>query len=266
MTANRFMTLDGKESVGRPDGRWLATLSKPERCELWAEIINRTKTAVMLELGVWKGDFAEYILRHCPTVTRYYMLDPWMHLDRWNKPANVEQSLFDDIYAEATRRTDFAASRRVILRGATTEVIEKIPDGSLDFAYIDGDHTLRGISIDLIRTYAKVRAGGILGGDDYTPTIWQHASGFEPSLVCPFAFYFAEAMGAPLVIYPQNQFAFVKPEDFGGRFELFDTTGQYGEPALLPQVRRPLWAHQSRFIRRLTRPFVRQPFARRNGR
>jgi len=255
------MMQEGKESVGKPEGRWLATMSKPQRRELWAEIINRTKTMAMLEIGVWKGEFAEYMLRHCPTVARYYMLDPWMHLDRWNKPANIEQSRFEDIYAEAMRRTDFAASRRVVLRGATTQVIENIPDGSLDLAYIDGDHTLRGISIDLIRTYAKVRTGGILGGDDYTPTIWQHAPGFEPSLVCPFASYFAEAMGAPLVIYPQNQFALVKQKDFGGRSELFDTTGRYGEAALLPQVRRPLWAHPSKLIQRLARPFVRPPFA-----
>jgi len=59
----------------------------------------------------------------------------------------------------------------VILRGKTAEVIDQITDGELDLAYIDADHTLKGIAIDLIRVYPKVRDGGFLGGDDFTTTL-----------------------------------------------------------------------------------------------
>ncbi|TAL78277.1 MAG: class I SAM-dependent methyltransferase [Beijerinckiaceae bacterium] len=227
------------------DADVLAALSRPERLELWAEIINRTQAVAVLELGVWKGEFAEYLLTHCPSINRYNMLDPWRHLDRWKKPANTSQKHFDKILDEALRRTDLAKDKRVILRGTTVEVIEGISDASLDLVYIDGDHTLKGISIDLVRAYPKVRPGGIIGGDDYSPTIWQHAAKFEPTMVCPFAAYFAEAMGAPLIIFPQNQFAIIKPESgtYGADFRIIDTTGRYGEPAVLAQVRRPLWAH-----------------------
>ena len=81
-------------------------------------------------------------------------------------------------------------------------MIDEISDESLDLAYIDGDHTLRGIAIDFIRTFPKIRPGGILGGDDYTRTIWQHADNFKPRLVCPFAAYFAESQGAPTSFFP----------------------------------------------------------------
>ncbi len=194
----------------------------------------------MLELGVYAGEFSEHILRHCPGVKRYYMLDPWKHLDNWNKPLNVNQAEFDKVYAEAMRRTDFAAERRVVLRGRTVEVIEQIPDGSLDLAYIDGDHTLKGISIDMIRTYPKVKPGGIIGGDDYSPTIWHHPERFEPTLVCPFAAYFAESIGTPLVIFEQDQFAMVKPAAFEADFRIIDTTSRYGAPVLKRQIRPPL--------------------------
>jgi hypothetical protein len=210
---------------------------------------------------VWRGEFAERILAKCLGITRYYMLDPWQHLDRWKKPANVDQAMFDEIYLDAIRRTDFAADRRIVLRGRTVDVIEQIPNESLDIAYIDADHTLKGISIDLIRSYPKVRAGGIIGGDDYSPTIWQHTKEFEPTLVCPFASYFAESVGAPLVIYPRNQFAMIKPDGFGCDFRIIDSTGRYGEPTILPQVRRPLWAHPSKLVRRISGPFVSPPFA-----
>jgi hypothetical protein len=206
------------------------------REDIWSQIIQLLQAKDVLELGVLRGAFAERILGDCQSITRYYMLDPWRHLDDWNKPANVDQPAFDDIYALAMARTDFARERRIVLRGKTTEMIDKISDESLDIAYIDGDHTLRGIAIDLIRTYPKIRPGGILGGDDYTRTIWQHADNFEPTLVCPFAAYFAESQGAPLVILPHNQFAIIKPSQPGCDFRVIDTTQSYGARSLLPQI------------------------------
>jgi hypothetical protein len=214
----------------------ISTSRSASREELWSQIVEHARAKAFLELGVFRGVFAERMLRNCPDILHYYMIDPWRHLDDWNKPANVDQSTFDEIYAEAMRRTDFARGRRIVLRGKTTEVIEQIPDASLDVAYIDGDHTLRGIAIDLIRTYPKVRAGGLLGGDDYTPTIWQHADRFEPSLVCPFAAYFAEGCGAAMVILAHSQFVIVKPSDGENAFRIIDTTQSYGPRALLPQV------------------------------
>jgi predicted O-methyltransferase YrrM len=206
------------------------------REDIWSQIIQLLQAKDVLELGVLRGAFAERILRDCQSITRYYMLDPWRHLDDWNKPANVDQPTFDDIYALAMARTDFARERRIVLRGRTTEIIDEISDASLDVAYIDGDHTLRGIAIDLIRTYPKIRPGGILGGDDYTRTIWQHADNFEPTLVCPFAAYFAESQGAPIVILPHSQFAIIKPSKPGCDFRVIDTTQSYGVRSLLPQI------------------------------
>lgn len=216
----------------------VAAATGARREDLWANIVRELQAKTILELGVWKGEFAEYLLRQCPAIAHYYMLDPWRHLDHWNKPANVDQQTFEAIYAEAMARSEFAGDRRIVLRGRTTEVIDRIPDAALDVAYIDGDHTLRGISIDLIRTYAKIRPGGIVGGDDYTPSIWQHAENFEPSLVCPFAAYFAESQGAPLIILPHYQFAIVKPAVAGNHFCVVDTTQNYGERTLLSQVRK----------------------------
>jgi predicted O-methyltransferase YrrM len=206
------------------------------RQDLWSQIIQQVQAKDVLELGVLRGAFAEHILRNCPSVARYYMLDPWRHLDDWNKPANVDQSTFEEIYSVAMAKTDFAREKRIVLRGTTTEVIDEIADESLDIAYIDADHTLRGISIDLIRTYPKVRPGGIVGGDDYTASIWQHADNFEPTLVCPFAAYFAESQGCPIVILPHNQFAIIKPSAPGCCFRVIDTTQRYGARSLLPQI------------------------------
>jgi hypothetical protein len=162
------------------------------------------------------------------------MIDPWMHLSDWNKPANHENAVLEEYFRETKAKTEFAAAKRVILRGRTTEVVEQINDGELDFAYIDADHTLKGIAIDLIRLYPKVRAGGFVGGDDFGKSIWQHNTNFEPTLVFPFAVYFAEAVGATIYALPYSQFCLQKSD--GGQFAFVDLTGGYGDLGLRNQL------------------------------
>jgi predicted O-methyltransferase YrrM len=165
------------------------------RMDLWVDLVRSAGVRRMAEVGVYRGDFAARMLRDCESVIRYYMLDPWRHLDDWNKPANHEDAVLAAFLEETKTKTEFAASKRVILRGKTTEVVDQVADGELDFAYIDADHTLKGIAIDLIRLYPKVRVGGLLGGDDFTNSMWEHRTTFEPTLVFPYAVYFAEAVG-----------------------------------------------------------------------
>jgi hypothetical protein len=194
------------------------------RFDLWSQFIASRGVKTLAEIGVWRGDYAETMLSRCPDITRYYMLDPWRHLDDWNKPANVSDNSFEQYYTGVLERTEPWAGKRVVLRGRTTEVVEEIPDASLDFAYIDGDHSLRGISIDLIRMWPKIRDGGWIGGDDFSRTAWQHRDAFEPTLVFPFAVYFAEAAGAPIEALPRNQFIIHK-SDAG--FSFTDHMGRY---------------------------------------
>lgn len=211
----------------------LETARAPSRLDLWIRFLQRSAPRTVAELGVYRGDFAAAVLRECPSIEKYYMLDPWRHLDDWNKPANKADDVFEGFLAETCQKTEFAAARRVVLRGKTTEVIDRIPDGSLDFAYVDADHTLKGIAIDLIRVWPKIRPGGWLGGDDFSRTVWQHATRFEPTLVFPFAVYFAEAMGAHIFGLPHSQFLMRKEE--GGAFAFSDLTASYGEVGLRTQ-------------------------------
>jgi Methyltransferase domain len=217
----------------------------PSRLALWAAFLERVQARRVAEVGVYRGDFAEHVLDACPAIETYYMIDPWRHLDDWNKPANRPDDAFERIFAEAMRRTDAHEHRRRVLRGRTTEVADRIPDASLDFAYVDGDHTLRGITVDLIRCHPKVRDGGWIGGDDFAPSIWQHDPRFEPTLVFPLAVHFAEAVGARIYGLPRRQFLI----QTGAGFEFVDLTGKYGERGLRSQLApRPKRLH--RLLRR----------------
>lgn len=203
------------------------------REQLWIEFIQSASVQRMAEIGVYRGDFAAEMLRRCENLTTYYMVDPWRHLSDWNKPANHEDALLGQFFEEAKAKTVFAESKRIILRGTTTEVTDQIPDGTLDFAYIDADHTLKGIAIDLIRVYPKIRPGGFLGGDDFTRSVWEHNTAFEPTLVFPFAVYFAEAVGATIYALPHSQFCLQKGN--GAQFTFVDLTGYYDDLSLRNQ-------------------------------
>lgn len=203
------------------------------RTEFWSEFVKMAGVRRMAEIGVYRGDFAAEMLQRCPGLTAYYMIDPWRHLDDWNKPANHNDVTLENFLQEATAKTDFATGKRFILRGKTTEVIDQIPDGNLDFAYIDADHTLKGVAIDLIRTYPKVSTGGFIGGDDFTRSIWEHSARFEPTLVFPFAVYFAEAVGATIYALPYAQFCIRKGN--GKEFAFVDLTGSYDDVTIRNQ-------------------------------
>lgn len=202
----------------------------PSRFALWKRFLSAQRTRVMAEVGVWKGEFAAEMLLNIPHLDSYYMIDPWANLSNWNKPFNVSQEAFDEVYREMESRTAFAAHKRRILRGRTMEVVDEIPNDSLDFAYIDGDHTLRGITIDLIKMWPKIKQGGIIGGDDFITTPWQHDITFEPTMVCPLSVYFAEAMNVPIVALDHGQFLIYKNKIPG--FSFVDSTGQYSDLSL----------------------------------
>lgn len=203
------------------------------RFEFWINFLNSIKAKNLAELGVYKGDFAAKLLKKCDSIEKYYMIDPWRQLDDWNKPANKEDNVFEKFLSQTKSQTDFASEKRIILRGKTTEVVDKITDGELDYAYIDGDHTLKGISIDLIRLFPKVKDGGWIGGDDFSKTVWQHSTKYEPTLVFPFAVYFAEAVDATIYALPNSQFLLAK--DSTQSFNFIDLTGDYQDTGLKEQ-------------------------------
>ncbi len=222
------------------------------RIDLWLQFLRQANPKTVAEIGVWKGDYAAAILDGVPSIERYVMIDPWARLPDWNKPFNVTPEEFADVYDEAMKKTEFASERIEVLRGRSKDVIGEIEDDSLDFVYIDGDHTLRGITIDLIKILPKVRHGGLIGGDDFTNNPWQHSAEFEPTLVCPFAVYFAEAMNLPIKALRHGQFLIEKC-DRGFSFD--DTTSKHRSLTLNPPVVQPrrFTSRVKSFVKKLLR-------------
>ena len=200
------------------------------RGDLLVRILTEAGVRRMAEIGVWKGALSARLLRACPGLETYHMIDPWRRLPDWRKPL-AETPDFDAVHDAALAATAFAAPRRQVHRGTTTEVIDRIPDASLDAVYIDGDHTLRGVLIDLVASFDKVRPGGLVLGDDFSRNPFQHGTDYEPTLVFPAAIHVAEAKGCPIVILPYGQFAILRAPERA--FAVIDTVGGYDDRSIL---------------------------------
>ena len=211
------MHLQGLEEVGR------IALSSSDRFGLWAGVVKSFGCRHVCEVGVYRGGFASAILSGADCIERYFMVDPWRPLEAWNKPLNTGVAEFEDAYMEALKATEAYADKTTVLRDVSKRALKRIEDGSLDFAYIDGDHTLRGITVDLVNLLPKMREGGLIGGDDFVKNIWHHGSGYSPTEVHPFAMYFAEANDLPFATLPHNQFCMVNDPSEG--YRLLDLGG-----------------------------------------
>ena len=138
--------------------------------------------SVGAEIGVHRGDFSVTLLRHV-RARRLYLIDPWRFADDPLKSSSWYggsqgrgQANIDRRYRRVLRRfaDEIRTGTVIVHRGSSVDVAAKIPDASLDWVYIDGDHSYEGVSADL-RTYVpKLRKGGLLAGDDYSrsPAWW----------------------------------------------------------------------------------------------
>ncbi len=127
------------------------------------------------EVGTWRGDFAAAILAS-RRPARLYLIDPWEYrTDPGYEQASYGghsedgQARLDAMHASVLER--FAAEIRsgqvLVRRARSLEAAAGFADGSLDWVYIDADHSYEGVSGDLEAFFRVVKPGGFLAGDDY---------------------------------------------------------------------------------------------------
>lgn len=135
------------------------------------------KHGVGAEIGVWKGDFSEWLLRGARP-SRLHLIDPWQHRSgaayRGAMFARKDDAQMDAVYRDVRERfaPQIARGEVVIHRAPSTVAVPELP--RLDWAYIDGDHTYEGVLSDLRSCWERLAEGGCLAGDDYGVTGWWH--------------------------------------------------------------------------------------------
>jgi len=143
---------DGRPAV-------IPSAGRDDLARLFAELGFRSGA----EIGVEVGLYSEVLCRENPQAT-IYGVDPWRAYRAYRN--HVSQGKLNGFLAATKARMAPYENYRII-RKFSMEAVEDFADGSLDFVYIDGNHTLPHIINDIIEWSKKVRIGGIVSGHDY---------------------------------------------------------------------------------------------------
>ena len=118
-----------------------------------------------VELGTFKGEFSKKILDNWGG--SLFMVDVWRPLSEEEYDDQSNHANHADAYNVAMENTKEHAERAHMLRCKGEIAANLFPDRSLDFVYIDANHTYEAVLDDIALWYPKVKSGGILAGHDY---------------------------------------------------------------------------------------------------
>jgi len=139
-----------------------------------AEIMNRNQwlnqvknklgdVEVAVEVGVWAGSYSKLIMQNL-NPTQFYGVDPYVIYN--DAPPGSEfstQESLDVLYEKINRKI----KPGILIRDFSIEAAKQFEDESIDFVYLDGDHTYEAVSSDIAAWYPKVKKNGIISGHDY---------------------------------------------------------------------------------------------------
>jgi hypothetical protein len=120
-----------------------------------------------VELGSFKGQFANTILNNWGG--KLLMVDVWRELphQEYDDASNHREHI--DAYSQSMENIKGFEDRAYMLRMKGEHACDFIQDESLDFIYIDANHTYDAVKQDLKLWYPKIKSGGLVMGHDYLP-------------------------------------------------------------------------------------------------
>lgn len=141
----------------------LKTLKHREELGTWLN--EHDMKGAGAEIGVMHAGYSESVLKHWHG-QKYYMVDLWGRQD-----AAVYREKTDDIDYEAKYRDSMAVAERfpivTVIRDYSVRAAQQVEDGSLDWVFIDANHSYRSVLEDMDAWFPKLRPGGVFAGHDY---------------------------------------------------------------------------------------------------
>lgn len=142
--------------------------SSPKRCKMRFDVIRPylDEDSVGAEIGVFKGAFLAYLLSTRPK--KLYAVDPWYRLSSEWPWAQGDKSTVEALLRILKEYRHEIETRLIEPRiEYSYEFLQSIPDGTLDWVYIDSSHLYEGTIQELTLAEKKVKSEGLILGDDY---------------------------------------------------------------------------------------------------
>jgi len=161
-----------------------------------AQLIWERKYQIGAEIGVYKGEFSEKLLLRSG-LHILYGIDTWensaMTWKNLPEPSKVYQNCIDRL-AKFNKRVR-------LIQGESTQVAKQFKQHSLDFIYLDADHSYNAVLADLQAWWDKVRPGGMFSGHDF----YNRYSGKPKTLVKGVEKALGEFLPEDMVVHVTNE-------------------------------------------------------------
>ncbi|MFA5715917.1 MAG: class I SAM-dependent methyltransferase [Candidatus Paceibacterota bacterium] len=116
-----------------------------------------------VEVGTFEGYNATNVLKYC-SLDKLYCVDPYRpYVDVVGKLGSFSPEAWDAVYQKAKERI---GNKAELIRKPSLEAVNDFKDESLDFVYLDGDHSRENVLKEIVSWLPKVKVGGLFGGHD----------------------------------------------------------------------------------------------------
>ena len=145
------------EAAAHIDG-WM---TKPELAFLYSIGLSMPDGAVVVEVGSWKGRSTVAIAEGIAGKNARLV-----SVDTFRGDAAIGAHDPEEILAEFRRNTAHVGFLETIVSDSV-DAAASVPDRSLDWLFIDADHSYDGVRTDLAAWAPKLKPGGLMSGHDY---------------------------------------------------------------------------------------------------
>lgn len=146
------------------DGRWMTVKETMPAWGLSRILVNMGSGITGAEIGVHAGLSSYLLLSECSNIKKLVGIDHFLEYNDWDRP--VTQATQDQIFGILQEHIKLMGTRYKFIKETSEVAATKIKDGTLDFIYLDGDHSTEATYQDLVRYVPKVKSGGIISGHD----------------------------------------------------------------------------------------------------
>jgi len=154
-----MLEIDGLAMVPGPNG--VIEIVNAGRGDLADWLATFAKRGV--EVGVAHGHYSARLMAANPSL-ELYGVDPYQTYSEYKDYAL--ESTLDKLEADAHAQLDKYPTYHFVKKFSVSAA-QDFEDGSLDFVYIDANHSEPFVTEDITLWHPKVRSGGVVAGHDY---------------------------------------------------------------------------------------------------
>ncbi len=136
--------------------------------QFYSTIINGMPSGShFVEIGSWKGKSAAYMaveIINSGKNIKFDCVDTWTGSE---EHAGIKEVTEGTLYETFLRNTERVKHIINPIRMDSVAAAETYANGSLDFVFIDGDHSYEGVRRDILAYLPKMKHNSIISGHDY---------------------------------------------------------------------------------------------------